>query len=138
MTTPGPDWVEQARRVVEGVIGSAAEGLRHVADGGEPPTGPGAATDPATDADAATGQPTAGSDCRWCPLCQAAAVLRGERPDLTAALADILTATAAALRQIGGVPQPDGTAAPADAPADPEPPGDGEPAPPVVQRIELA
>ena len=25
----------------------------------------------------------AGTDCEWCPLCQFAAVLRGERPELT-------------------------------------------------------
>ena len=64
-------------------------------------------------------------------------MLRGERPEVTAALADTLTAAAAALRSL--VPEP--SAAPA-------PPADGEPtgrpaeaareAEPVVQHIEIA
>jgi hypothetical protein len=67
-------------------------------------------------------------DCRWCPLCQAAAMVRGERPELSAALADILTATATALRQFAG------DAAPPEPEEAPE-----EPAPaPTVQRIELS
>lgn len=74
--TDQPDWTEQAGRLVAGLSGMFA--------GQTPPAAPGEA---------------AGSgDCRWCPLCQAAAVLRGERPEVTAALADILTTASAALR----------------------------------------
>jgi hypothetical protein len=99
--TSGSDWAEQARRLVESL---------------RAPTG---------EADAA-----GGGDCRWCPLCQAAAIVRGERPEVSAALADILTATAAALRQFAGEPPgaaPEAETAPA--PAD---------EPPAVQRIDLA
>jgi hypothetical protein len=104
--TSGGDWVEQGRRLVESLRAAApAEGAEGRAAAG-------------------------GSDCRWCPLCQAAAVLRGERPEVTAALADILTATATALRQFAGEP-----AAPEPAP---EPPAGTGDAGPVVQRIELA
>ena len=66
------------------------------------------------------------------------AVVRGERPEVTAALADLLTTTAEALRTFaesapmpGHEPAPDaGTAAPGD----PEP--DVPPAP-TVQRIDI-
>ncbi|MGY1594367.1 hypothetical protein ACI79D_20510 [Geodermatophilus sp. SYSU D00708] len=74
----GPAWVEQARRLVSGLgetLGSTLrEGAGGAADGGHP------------------------ADCRWCPVCQVAAVVRGERPEVTAALADVLGAAAAALR----------------------------------------
>jgi hypothetical protein len=39
-----------------------------------------------------------GSDCQWCPLCQFAAVLRGERPELTERVVEAGTAIATALR----------------------------------------
>src|SRR4051794_6831609 len=70
---PATDWIDQARRVLDAV--------RSNADG----TGPGDGGEHA-------------ADCRWCPVCQVAAVVRGERPEVTAALADVLTATATALR----------------------------------------
>ena len=70
--TTGADWFEQARRLLDAVRGP------------EPAGG------------AAPGEHA--SDCRWCPVCQAAAVVRGERPEVTAALADVLTTAAAALR----------------------------------------
>ena len=76
-----------------------------------------------------------GSDCRWCPVCQAAAVLRGDRPEVTAALADVLAAAATALRAVSEAdrsqprPPADEPAGPADAPEEP---------PPAVQRIEIA
>jgi hypothetical protein len=111
--TSSSDWVEQARRLMEALkAGGPASSSGPAPDGGEH-----------------------GADCRWCPLCQAAAVVRGERPEVTAALADVLTATAAALRQYAGEPA---------APQDPPPEtggaaaGDGGPAQPAVQRIELA
>jgi len=91
--------MEQARRLVESLRAPTGEAA---ADGGS-------------------------SDCRWCPLCQAAAIVRGERPEVSAALADILTATAAALRQFAGEtpsPAPEAETAPADEP-------------PAVQWIDL-
>jgi hypothetical protein len=101
--TSGGDWVEQARRLMETLRlpGTAAE------DGSAGETG-----------------------CRWCPHCQAAAIARGERPELTAAVADILASTATALRQFAAETTP------------PQPPAGHEepesPAPPAVQRIELS
>jgi hypothetical protein len=109
--TSGGDWVEQARRLMEtlkaAVPGDAAAGSGEAGEG-------------------AAAQLS--GDCRWCPLCQAAAMVRGERPELSAALADILAATATALRQFAGEP----------AAAEPQPPAE-EPAPsPAVQRIQLS
>ena len=109
--TEGPDWVEQARRLVTGLgqtLGSAVRDgtAAGQADGGHP------------------------ADCRWCPVCQAAAVVRGERPEVTAALADLLDAASVALRSFAD----DAAARAADQPA-PEP---ERPPAPVVQRIEIA
>lgn len=111
---PGNDWLDAARRLADVVTGALAA---------PPPDG---GTGPGHDA-----------DCRWCPVCQAAAVLRGERPEVTAALADVLTSTAAALRAFAeqGNAEP-GNAEPAEEPAADEPPP-GDP-PPTVQRIEIA
>ncbi|WP_346622999.1 hypothetical protein [Blastococcus montanus] len=97
--TTGADWFDQARRLLE----AASAGAR-----------------PAPDADGAHGD-----DCRWCPVCQVAAVVRGERPEVTAALADVLTTAAAALRTFAETPG----AAPADEPGGEQPP---------VQRIDIA
>ncbi|WP_409332648.1 hypothetical protein [Trujillonella humicola] len=149
--SPGNDWLDQARRLAAGLgesLASAAPAAR-----GDDPGGPGA-------------QPGHGTDCRWCPLCQAAAVLRGERPEVTAALADALVAAAAALRALAAEPagparDPPGGGPPAGAPPAGEPPAEeppagtasargssaGGPAAPqraegpaaaVVQRIEIA
>jgi hypothetical protein len=103
--TTGADWLDQARRLIEAVRGP----------------------EPAPDAD--RGEHAA--DCSWCPVCQFAAVLRGERPEVTAALADVLTTAAVALREFAAE-----TAPPRQAPV-------GEPAagtaePPPVQRIDIA
>ena len=105
--TAASDWFDQARRLLDAVVQgqatpSAEKGAAH------------------------------GADCAWCPLCQAAAVVRGDRPEVTAALADVLTATATALR----------TFAESGRPAEPGPPDtaeddEAEP-PPAVQRIEIA
>jgi hypothetical protein len=40
------------------------------------------------------------AECQWCPLCQFAAVLRGERPEVTAKLTEAGVALAGALRSI--------------------------------------
>jgi hypothetical protein len=97
---PGTDWIEQGRRLLETLRSSA---------------------------EASDGQH--GSDCRWCPVCQAAAVVRGERPEVTAALADVLTTAAAALRTFAE------SAATPPEPEAQEPP-DGEA--PAVQQIDIA
>jgi hypothetical protein len=110
---PGTDWIEQARRVLDT--------LRQT-------TGP--AQDGAT---AGNAHP---ADCRWCPVCQIAAVVRGERPELTAALADVLTATATALRTFAEAAHP-GAPADAGAAAEPTPETDVDPQP-AVQRIDIA
>jgi hypothetical protein len=110
--SPGTDWAEQARAMVEtlrAVLGTAGHDDRP--------------------ADGATGT---APECRWCPLCQLLAVLRGERPEVTAVLADVLRATADALHAFAAAPEGPRPAAPAD---DNEPVG--TPAP-VVQRIEIA
>src|SRR3954468_10349945 len=103
---PATDWIDQARGLLDL--------LKQGASAGTP------------DDDAAHG-----SDCRWCPLCQAAAVLRGERPEVTAAIADVLTATAAALRAF---------AEPSASADDAEPTGPATPAEPpaAVQQIDIA
>jgi hypothetical protein len=102
--TPGTNWIDQAERLVETLRGSLPA---------------------AAPADA---QPH-GSDCRWCPVCQVAAVVRGERPEVTAALADVLTAAATALRTVAAAGER--SAAPAeDAPV--------PPASDPVQRIDIA
>jgi hypothetical protein len=102
----GTDWMEQGRRLVD-VLRSA------LADA------------PATSGDHA-------SDCRWCPVCQAAAVVRGERPEVTAALADVLTTAAAALRTFAAE-----HASPGVAETDAEPAGEDHD-PPAAQQIEIA
>ena len=107
-----PDWMEQARRLVSGLGQSL-----------------GAAARPAEGA-AAGGSAGHAADCRWCPLCQAAAVLRGERPEVTAALADTLAAVAGALRTYGAAAEPAG-------PAPDQPAPDADPGPP-VQHVEIA
>jgi hypothetical protein len=106
--TATSDWLDQARRLVDAYV-----------QGREAP------------ASAESASP--GTDCAWCPLCQAAALVRGERPEVTAALADVLTAAATALRTFAESGGP-ADAAPAEATEEeplPEPP-------PPVQRIEIA
>ena len=103
--TTGAEWLDQARRLVDTFLAAPA-------------------TEPAEGAAHA-------DTCRWCPLCQVAAVVRGERPEVSAALADVLTATAGALRTFAD----DVAAAPAAAPAAAAEETDPAPA---VQRIEIA
>jgi hypothetical protein len=107
--TAASDWLDQARRLLDAVVQGQA-------------------------APAAAGEARHRADCAWCPLCQAAAVVRGERPEVTAALADVLTATATALRAFAA----EGTPASSTAgEPDRAEPADGDP-PPTVQRIEIA
>ena len=111
---PATDWIDQAR----GLLDVLKQNLSAPADGEH------------------------GGDCRWCPLCQAAAIVRGERPEVSAALADVLTATATALRSFADADADAGARPDRPDVADPEPAGDrtegpGDP-PPAVQRIEIA
>ena len=103
--TPGTDWIDQAQRLVEALRSNLP-----------------AADAPATDGDGHS------ADCRWCPVCQVAAVVRGERPEVTAALADLLTTAATALR----------TVAEAGRPAEAEEPAQESEPPAPVQQIEIA
>jgi hypothetical protein len=110
----GTDWVDQARRLLDVVRGGLGDAVPAAADG-----------------ESATGH---SSDCHWCPLCRVASVVRGERPEVTAALADVLTATATALRTFaaaaGGETAHDAGSAPGRA--------DERDETPAVQRIEIA
>jgi hypothetical protein len=112
---PGTDWIEHGRRLLE----TLRSGLADAVPADEAPS------------DAAPTEGAHSSDCRWCPICQVAAVVRGERPEVTAALADVLSATAAALRTFAAA----GSDAP-DAAAQADDDEDGDP--PAVQRIEIA
>ncbi|MFD2092178.1 hypothetical protein [Blastococcus deserti] len=109
--TPGTDWIDSAQRLVEALRG----GLAAVA--------------PAADKGTGDQHP---SDCRWCPVCQVAAVVRGERPEVTAALADVLASAATALRTVAAAGHPEGTTPAA------EPVQEEAPPPPPVQQIDIA
>jgi hypothetical protein len=72
-----------------------------------------------------------GPECQWCPLCQAASVLRGEHPELTERVAEAGTAVVGALRALVEAAGAHGAHAPA-------PPDTDEPPPaPRVQPIRL-
>ncbi len=87
---PGTDWIDQARRLLDMLTARPPE----EADGGH------------------------ATDCRWCPVCQVASVVRGERPEINAALADVLTATATALRTFAEATAPPSAPEPPDAAAE--------------------
>lgn len=127
--TSGTDWIDQAQRLVEAVRGSLAAATSAAATSAATAS----STADASSADASGTDPAGHSaDCRWCPVCQVAAVVRGERPEVTAALADVLTTAATALRTVAAGGPPAGPPAPA---ASPEP--ESEPTAP-VQHIEIA
>ena len=71
-----------------------------------------------------------GPECQWCPVCQFMSVLRGERPEVTARVAEAGTAVAGAFRALL-----EATAASTRPDASPEP--DDEPPPARVQHIDL-
>jgi hypothetical protein len=104
--TSGTEWIDHAQRLVEALRGGPA------ADG--------------TDTDERHT-----TDCRWCPVCQVAAVVRGERPEVTAALADVLTSAATALRTVAAAGE-------SHVPAAETEPAGQESQPPPVQRIDIA
>jgi len=121
VTTPGPDWVEQARRFAAG-LATDHPGLTDALGG---LLGATRADEPAEH----------GTECRSCPLCAALAALRGRRPDLLEALADVLTGAATALRTSAGTSAGTSPRTPETPPEETVP----DPAPtPVVQRIDVA
>ena len=125
MTAPGPDWVEQARRFAAGLAAEHAGGAGLSDVLGAFTGGPGAAGGAA--------------ECRSCPLCAGLAALRGHRPDLLEALADVLTSAATALRSTARPTADEGAAAPAPDPTAPPEETVPHPAPaPTVQRIDVA
>lgn len=107
MTDQAPDWAAQLRTLAELATGLVA----------------GLSSPDAVPADHA-------AECRSCPICTTLAVLRGRRPDLSEALADVLGTAAAALRSHAR--QERSAAEPAQEDDAPAPP----PAP--VQRIDVA
>jgi hypothetical protein len=99
---------EQVTRVIE----AAQEWIRRVFSEASD-------TDPET---ATAAREHRASDCQWCPLCQFAGVLRGERPELTAKLAEAGTNLLAVFRALtepaGSSGDPAGTTSPDDASSD--------------------
>ncbi|MGY1855902.1 hypothetical protein [Modestobacter sp. SYSU DS0290] len=137
MTTPGQDWIEQARRLVTGLAAEhPAAGSLAGALGGLL----GNATTGTADRDGAAA--CSDADCRWCPLCTGLAALRGRRPDLLEGLADVLATAADALRAQAGTPAgqraDDGAREPGAPPANEEPVPSPHPRTARVQRIDVA
>jgi hypothetical protein len=123
MTEPGPDWVEQARRLAAG-LATDHPGLTDALGG--------LLGSSSTDH---------GGQCRSCPLCAALAAVRGRRPDLLEALADVLASASTALRSTAARPTPDDRAAAAGDSSTTAPPEETVPDPapaPVVQKIDVA
>ena len=143
MTAPGQDWVEQARRLAAGIAAEHGPAVAGWVEQARRFTA-GLAAEPG----APTSSEAPAGECTSCPVCVALAALRGRRPDVVEALADVLATAAAALRAQAAHPTrttPDGSAA-ADAPA-PDVHTDGtappeetvtHPAPAPVQRIDVA
>ncbi|WP_156119078.1 hypothetical protein [Modestobacter caceresii] len=155
MTAPGPDWVEQVRRLAAGLAAEHTAGTRLTDVLGELLGTPAARPED----DGAATRPQPADDCRWCPVCVGLAALRGRRPDLVEALADVLASAATALRAQAGAPAdsthpadpsrttPDGSVAAPEAPAPDVRTADASappeetvthPAPAPVQRIDVA
>ncbi len=112
MTAPEPGSLgEEAARLVEAARDWAAR------------------TFPDTDRHLATGA----EECRYCPVCQAISVLRGQRPDVTDRLADAMTAAAGALATVADALNR--SSARASRPTRPSPPAG--PGPARVQPIPL-
>lgn len=85
MTGPAPEWAAQLRGLADAAAGLLGGLAAAVPNPGAETPGP-----------AASGDHSA--ECRSCPVCSALAVLRGRRPDLSEALADVLATAATALR----------------------------------------
>jgi len=87
MSTSTPDWFEQGRRLVAGLVENVGASHQHRS-----------ADDPAAEAAS-------------CPVCAARSAWRQRRPDLLEGLADVLASTAEVLRASAARPTPDGSAA---------------------------
>jgi hypothetical protein len=125
MTEPGPDWVEQARRFAAG-LATDHPGLTDALGGLL------GSSSSSTDH---------GGQCRSCPLCAALAAVRGRRPDLLEALADVLASASTALRSTAARPTPNDSAAAAGDSSTTAPPEETVPDPApasVVQKIDVA
>ena len=83
--TAGPRLAEEIRLLVEMVVEKAAPWLEGVLAAGHGTPDEGKAD---------------GSACGWCPLCAIVAVVRGERPELVARLAEQLAQLVALLRAV--------------------------------------
>lgn len=98
---------DEVRKLVEALAGRAEEylaGLDHSGDGSN-----GEASRDLGGAQCACGR--VAPSCGWCPVCGIVGLLRGERPELAAWLADQLTTFAAMVRSCGDEPaSPDGGA----------------------------
>ncbi|EQD86433.1 hypothetical protein GCM10009533_27480 [Saccharopolyspora spinosporotrichia] len=112
---PGRDQVaEELRLLLDGLAVRAEDYLRGVGESGVPCEG----------------------GCGWCPVCAVVAIARGERPELTAKLADLVHALREALAEHSGHPSP-GPATEAATGTAPEPGGEPEAAATKVQRIDV-
>jgi hypothetical protein len=122
----GADWLDQARRLVAGLGQTWTEAWAEVR------------TEVREGSGAAEGGHVPGGDCRWCPVCQLAVVAR--RPEVTAALADVLTTAAAALRSVADAEPDTGPGARAEPDAAPDADAGTAATPPPaapVQHIEI-
>ncbi|WP_369133184.1 hypothetical protein [Modestobacter sp. I12A-02662] len=125
MSAAGADWFEQARRLLTDTPAGARLGETLGGLLGTPGSAP---------ADHS-------AECSRCPLCAALATLRGRRPELLEALADVLATTATVLRDsaaAGTRPGDDRTGAAPDPTSHLAEDPVSQPAPTPVQRIEVA
>ena len=122
---PASDFVDQARVLLDMV----KTGLAASAAG---------ATSGTTAGKTADGEGRHADDCRWCPVCQAKAVVRGERPEVTAALADVLTAAATTLRSFAEADRPSRTDRSSRTERAHERGAGAADPPPVLHRVDIA
>lgn len=88
-------------------------------------------------AGAGAGIATGSPECCWCPVCQAIATVRGERPDILERLAETQTALSGLLRALADTTGTGRASRPADhRPRESQPPQDGHRAS-GVQKIPL-
>ncbi|MDT0261361.1 hypothetical protein [Jatrophihabitans lederbergiae] len=103
---PGPLADEAARLV------GAAQDWWHRTTGGARPDGGGRGSP-----DNATGSPgiaTGAAECCWCPVCQAIATVRGDRPDILERLAETQAAVTGLLRALADTTAAGRASRPAD------------------------
>lgn len=91
MSAPGP-LGDEARRLVE----AAREWAVHAFPLPDEPRPDGPGPDGPGPGPAGHGSP----ECGWCPLCRTVAALRGDRPEVTERLAEVLTTAAGTLAAV--------------------------------------